>query len=363
MNVWMRTYTGGACSMASQGQITRDVERAVEGKGSVRGRNPISMLCNMVDAKSSQGKEQVKTAVERLEADGRLRVDREKGLIVAISTRETPVVTERWRPETSEGRRQSRFAKGVPSTLPDDMCGPVIVTKITPPSEESTPTEQEVPEMGVSQDEDLPYRTVISFIYDEDEPYYEVLTMCLTALRHFADESGHSREGVSNVLRLIDGMTEGRVQRAMTYLRKMNLYAIKRVAYQKTEYFVDMKVERITREMVQQVDRKHQSPSQPDLAKDEVTADDGQGAVEPDPLTRLAEIIESLEASKATLETELASMRRTLEERTRERDEALSERRRLRDDKTRLLRELDELRERVTPKVTGKVADILSRYQ
>jgi len=304
--------------MASQGQTTRDVARFIADKKLIKGVNPIATICSGVDANSQQGKKQVIAAVERLRSQGLVEIVREKGKIIEIKPRQAPATTERWRPETAEGLRQARFARGYPSTLPDSMCGPVVTTRITSQGDQSEPVSDGQEEVMEPRSETQP---PVGFAYSIDMEYDDVLTMCLEALRQAADENGKSTNGVRNVLSLIDGFDGNQIARATQYLRVMGLYSAKMTGFQTSTYVVDTKTERVTAEMVSEARPKITSSSSQKSGKGKrgrkttrqtavrtapQSSDQPSGG---NPLERLVAIIERLEREKADLAAVLHTTR------------------------------------------------------
>jgi len=343
--------------MSSQNQVNRDVARHLATKGSVGGKNPITTICFAVNENPARGRRKVMAAVADLEAAGSITVVRDKGVIKSVAHRE-PALTCRSSPETAEGKRQEKHARGVPSTLRDDQCSAVQVTY--------------QPGYGpggkVSSDEQTSQHT---FVYDESKPYHQNLTVCLNALQNRADSEGVGTNlSVRKVLlETVDNMSDNRAARALTVLRKLNLYVTERGYKKKYTYTVDMETLEVTAEVLLAMQQSAPSSSAEHRAKSSDTRTVGvtpvvtdhepqvsHGATRETTVSELADIIEGLEASNHTLLQAVERM-----------DEALSastaENNQLTEQKAALQRRIDTLESQLsTPASDPRVQAILNRH-
>lgn len=326
---------------ASPGTVKRDVLAQLSIKGRVGGRNPISTLCSLTGSNTVEGKKLVEMAVRDLELEGRVQTKRDSmGRITAIlhkRPRENRDRTEM----SAQAKREAMFAKGIPAYLPNSMCSPVEVRHVEP--------KQVAPEYVVGA------------------PLIDNLNACLRMLRLEADEQGYAEsKGVRKALLLMPGVTNSIAGRMMDYLQGMNLYVTAKTGFQTSSYTVDLTTT-VTQEML---DEYKQSSQPPPVDSSTVQAIEGTDEVDEtevsppplqapsvvgdvDPLIRLAEIVEELEAENNRLQGVITRQQESLVQ--------------LSDRCTQLNDDLVDAREQLAQaqprQVDGKVADILARHR
>lgn len=340
--------------MASQSRVTRDVSRAVSQRGMIRGKNPISTLCAIVDANNVAGKQQVETAISDLEKSGNVIVRRlSNGMIDSITHRSPRKYIDRTELSPQE-KRERTFAKGVPSTLPDSLCSRVVVTKIDPKN-----SEKEADPM--------------SWRYTPGAPYHETLTKCLELLRREADESGTGYEkSIATILMVRGGMTKSQAQRAMEFLRRLRLYETTMTGFRSSSYTVDMELKTITPEMVSECSRQRQvrkMPAAKQAAEDLIDTPSvlPEGSVQvvgetlghDDPMHVLAAIIDRQDITIANLNQSINDLGAALTALTSEND-ALQQR------NGELLAQVGNLEDQLAARhnaISDRVAKIIERHK
>ncbi len=223
---------------------TSKVEAQIEAMGGqVGGTNPVSTLA----AKTGLSRDEIARVIDSLQRQEKITIDinPHNRMISRITMlrrgRDGYDPTER-----SEGaKREAMFAKGVPATLPNSLCTPVVVTQGTP--------RKKAVAVNKPVDESLSSR----YMFVEGSPYEQNLTTALNLLREFADEQGVAeRTSVRAVLSLMGNMTESRATRLMDHLSGMGIYTSKFVAFQKRTYTLDMSVTEVTAKMVKEWRRR-----------------------------------------------------------------------------------------------------------
>lgn len=313
-----------------------DLERAVLGSitraGTITG-DPVGVIARQLNQQGQFGRQRIIAELAKLRNDGKIDVRYKKGVIARVASIASPYVG--WRPETSEGRRQATYAKGVPSRLRDDQCSPVEVTRMSPEEARRRVrgnAHQQMPEL----------------VYRDDAPYHQNLTVCLTALRQMVDERGVG-EGLSVrkvLIELVGNMTGSKADRAMEHLRGMDLYTTIPVGFQTRDYTLDIDVSEVTSEMLERYrqSKKRASVQVPSARVDVPPEGESRAASESDDVLRLVEIIENLEAQLATSKGEVERLGREFAESQRQ-----------------LTLAREELAHR--PAVDPRVQDVLARYR
>lgn len=169
--------------VASQRVIKSGVYKAISDKKSIGGRNPISVLCSAVEANDQAGKQRVVRAVNDLEREGMIRIERhDDGRIDRIYD----LSPRRHDDRTPQQKREARSAKGVGPYLSDDQCGSVILTI-------QEPHPNNVLANANTHQPNQPEETTVSADtrgFDE-LPYHDQVTLAFMALQDAADKNGN----------------------------------------------------------------------------------------------------------------------------------------------------------------------------
>lgn len=343
---------------ASQRMVRRDVLAQLSAKSRIGGRNPISTLCTLTDSNSVEGKRMVEKAVQDLRAEGLAQVKMKGGMIIEILHRQPREHRDRTE-RSAQAKREDMFAKGVPAYLPDSMCSPVVVTHASLKNSAEVQTDAE---------------TGLDSEWDPEGSLVNNLNVCLRALRQMANEKGEApATSVRDVLFMVQGMTESTIRTAMKYLQGMGFYLTVRSGYQQSSYTVELEAvvtqDRLNQYRLSQRTKASVVTAEPSdvepLAVEVVAVETSDILVmhgEADPMVRLAEIIEQLEAENARLhvvvESQQASIIELSDRSTRQQD-ALAE---VTEERDELRRQLDAERTMSKP-LDDKVAAILARHQ
>ncbi len=275
----------------------------------VDGRNPVSKLAHKINRFDDVPI--VDEAVRELANEGKAFVNRDsQGCITAIRyvhPRGTIDRTDRsfW------DKKERMFAKGIPSTLPDDWCGEVTVSR-RDDSQSQLPADEEV--LATTNEEGDVNKTQST---PDEAPYDEVLSGALKVLRDMADENGYGN-GLSVAKLLVEfaGMTNSQAARARQYLSGMGVAAYTQTGWQTWSYQLDMTVERVTPEMVAEYRARNttgvveQLPTSKEVKETEPVeempmVEAGTGTEEVLELTSLEQLVAIIEA----LETQLAQLK------------------------------------------------------
>lgn len=328
---------------ASQDTVRRDVLAQLSNKGRVGGRNPISTLCSLTGNNSETGRNLVAMAVRDLVRSDLIQVKRDgNGKIVEIlhkRPREHRDRTER----SAQAKREDMYAKGVPPYLPNSMCSPVEVRHIEPKPKQPKPE------------------------YAPDQSLVDNLNACLRMLRHEADEHGYAESrSVRKVLLGMSGVTDSIAATMMGYLHGMNLYVTAMTGFATSSYSVDLGTT-VSQDMLDEYKQSRRQkpaevpPVQPVEEASDVTADAASTMSEPespdvDPVVRLAEIIEELEAEIARLQGVVDNQQRSLAQLVDRCDDLAATNKQL----AQAQIDAEQARSR---QLDGKVADILARHR
>lgn len=322
--------------MPSQKTVTRNVQRFIENKERVGGKNPFGTIGDKVDGT----RQQVAAAVEALHEGGHVKVKKQANgkvsEVIAQQPRRHADRTER----SPQNKRERTWAKGVPAYLSDSQCGPVTVTQIAP-----KPGPPSSMKTSVVESEE--------YVYDEAAPYHDRLNVCIKVLRDLADANGYGdRLSVTSVLtECIKGMTRTRVQRAMTYLSGMGVYTTSMVAFRTSSYQLDLEITEVTAEMVRQFNDAARSKA--------IKPADEVSTVElaDDSVHQLADIIEAQERQISQLNELVVRLDEELaEERARNQELTASSR--------QLRKKLDALQDKLDQPVQQdpRIAAIIKRH-
>lgn len=253
-------------SLTTQNGVRKAVARVLSEKGSLRGRNPISQLCAQTDNNSQQGRSQVLQALNDLERDGQISLERKDGRVASIhhlSPRRHVDRTER----SPQEKRERTFAKDVPAFLPDELCSPVVITQRKP--------------------------TETKFVHKHGTPVHVTLTRCLTVLRKNADSEGASQSCArQTIVDGFEGIPLTSTSKLICYLRDLGL-----LVTDGTTYMVDLEKPEVTLDEARE-SRLRLWPDKPKVSESE-----SESVVDDEVNTEavLATIIETLEAQVATL--------------------------------------------------------------
>lgn len=228
--------------------------------------------------------------------------------------------------QTEEAKRQRRFAKGVPATLTNEQCSPVVVRHFADPvRNEPTPVVQ----LDDLSDETVEVNAKVASLAN-GAPTPETLTLALMALIHRADSRGVVDGNSATAIILNDlKCTLDQAKHLNHLLGSMGVRASKRVGRGMYQHTVDTSITAITDEMMaQRKSRPRQGngakvlrrqsvpvPVSGDIAaslsapiprqsRPEPAQPVQEGVVEPSIVERLLRVIEMLEAEKAGLVTE-----------------------------------------------------------
>lgn len=246
----------------------------------IGGKNPVQILA----AKTGKDQATVRRMIEELAERGEIRVERTDGRITSVRAVARPFVdpTER----SAESKRQRRFAKGVPATLPDSLCGPVIVSH-----RDSKPKPK---------------------VYNRTDPLHVRLTLCLAALREAADGGGYGKDiSMQDVLMGRFSVSKDEAKSLLKYLRVTGCYATQKTS-KLWSYQLDLEITEVTKEMLSDFRRQSRAAQTklnevalqdaPVVEADESETDDSSV------VQRLTEIIKRLEARIEELQDQNAQL-------------------------------------------------------